>query len=447
MKKYIITSLFLVIASDVFSQNITLQQAKKSTLENNNLIKNKSLQVEEAKALKKEALTNYYPKVSAMAFGMKAINPLLKLNMEGGNLPVYDGNPAHLLTATQFAYMPGINISLLNQLAGGAVTVLQPIYAGNRIKTGNQLADINLEVKMKQEELSNKEILYKTEKEYLQVLSLYEKEKTLTGYEDFLDKLSKEVQNAVKSGVVIKNDLLKVTVKRSELKLRRTQLENGMVLSKKQLCQTTGIPYSDNLVLESTLAELNSPESYYISEEEAVKKRLEYQMLEKSVEASDLQIELKKGEARPSINVGLSGFYMDPLTKNLDGNFNGMAFAGVTVPISNWWEDKHKINQLKAEKTMAENDFKENVGLLKLQIDKAWRDLQEAYKSISLNQETLLQASENTRVNQQSYKNGLSQLSDLLEAQAQVNDTQEKLIGSKINYQQAVSYYLMITGR
>ena len=69
MKKYIITSLFLVIASDVFSQNITLQQAKKSTLENNNLIKNKSLQVEEAKALKKEALTNYYPKVSAMAFG------------------------------------------------------------------------------------------------------------------------------------------------------------------------------------------------------------------------------------------------------------------------------------------------------------------------------------------------------------------------------------------
>ena len=95
---------------------------------------------------------------------MKAINPLLKLNMEGGNLPVYDGNPAHLLTATQFAYMPGINISLLNQLAGGAVTVLQPIYAGNRIKTGNQLADINLEVKMKQKNYQTKKFFIKQKK-------------------------------------------------------------------------------------------------------------------------------------------------------------------------------------------------------------------------------------------------------------------------------------------
>ncbi|WP_312900030.1 TolC family protein [Chryseobacterium taichungense] len=447
MKKYIISSLFLVITTDVFSQNITLQKAKKSALENNNQLKNSSLQVEEAKAFKKEAQTNYYPKVSAMAFGMKAINPLLELNMEGGNLPVYDGNPAHLLTATQFAYMPGINMSLLNQLAGGAVTLLQPIYTGNKIKTANQLADINLEVKKKQEELSNKEILHKTEKEYLQVLSLYEKENTLTGYEDFLDKLYKEVQNAVKSGVAIKNDLLKVTVKRSELKLKRTQLENGIVLSKKQLCQTSGIPYNDDLVFENQLSVFNPPESYYISEEEAVKNRLEYQMLEKSVEASQLQIELKKGDSRPSVNVGLSGFYLDPLTKSMDGSFNGMAFAGVTVPISNWWEDKHKINQLKTKETIAENVLKENTGLLKLQIDKAWRDLQEAYKSISLNEETLLQATENTRVNQQSYKNGLSQMSDLLEARAQVNDTQEKLIDSKIKYQEAVSYYLLVTGR
>ncbi|WP_066439922.1 TolC family protein [Chryseobacterium sp. CCH4-E10] len=447
MKKYIISTLFLVIATDIFSQNITLRQAKKSTLENNNLLKNSFLQVEEAKALKKQAQTNYYPKVSAMVFGMKAISPLLELNMEGGNLPVYDGNPANLLTANQFAYMPGINMSLLNQLAGGAVTLLQPVYAGNKIKTGNQLADINLDVKKKQEELSNKEILHKTEKEYLQVLSLLEKENTLTGYEGFLDQLTKEVQTAVKSGVVIKNDLLNVTVKRSELKLKRTQLENGIVLSKKQLCQTTGIPYNDNLVFENQLSELNPPESYYISEEDAVKNRLEYQMLEKSVEASKLQIELKKGDSRPSVNVGLSGFYLDPLTKSMDGKFNGMAFAGVTVPISNWWEDKHKINQLKTKEAIAENDLKENTGLLKLQIDKAWRDLQEAYKSISLNKEILLQATENTRVNQQSYKNGLSQMSDLLEAQAQVNDTQEKLIDSKIKYQEAVSYYLLVTGR
>lgn len=138
---------------------------------------------------------------------------------------------------------------------------------------------------------------------------------------------------------------------------------------------------------------------------------------------------------------------MDPLTKSMNGSFNGMAFAGVSVPISNWWEDKHKTDQMRSKEKMAENELKENTGLLNLQIEKAWRDLNEIYKSIILNEEILEQAKENLRVNQQSYKNGLSQISDLLEAQAQMNDNEEKLIESKVNYQIAVANYQMVTGR
>jgi outer membrane protein TolC len=446
MIKYILST-FILISVQGFAQDITLQQAKQQALENNNILKNSSLSVEEAKSLKAEAKTNYFPKVSVVAFGMKAINPLLELKLEGGNLPVYDGNPANLLTANQFAYMPGINMSLLNQLAGGAMNVLQPVYAGNRIKTGNKLADINLEVKKKQEDLARKEILFKTEEEYWRVINLYEKETVLKGYEDFLDTLSKEVSTAVKSGVTIKNDLLKVTVKRSELRLKRLQLENGVVLATRQLCQTTGIPYNANLKINGEPNVLNAPSFYYIEPESAVKLRNEYRLLENSITASQLQTELKRGDARPSVNVGLSGFYLDQLSKNLDGQFNGMAFVGLSVPISNWWEDKHKIKQLITKEDIAKNELKEGVGSLNLQIEKSWRDLDEAYKSIQLNEETLLQTLENRRVNEQSYKNGLSQMSDLLDSQAQVSDTREKLIESKINYQIAVAKYLKVTGR
>lgn len=448
MKKHIISSsLFLCMGTAVFAQNITLLQAKENTTNHNNTIKKSTLEIEEANALIKEARTGYLPKVSALAFGMKAIDPLIKLDMEGGNLPVYDGNPANLGSATQFAYMPGINISALNQLAGAAVTAMQPVYAGNRIKTGNKLADLNLEVKEKQKELSQREVILKTENEYWQTVKLYEKEGTLKAYEDFLDKLSKEVANAVKNGVTIKNDLLKVQVKRSELKLKRTQLENGTILSTKQLCQTMGIPYTSDLIPIDRVTRISPPDTYFISDDQALSQRIEYTLLEKSIEASKLQTELKKGEGRPSVNVGISGFYMDPLTKSMDGSFNGMVFAGVSVPVSNWWEDKHKINQMKAKEKIAENELKDNSSLLSLQIEKAWRDLNEAYKSISLNEEILEQAIENRRVNQQSYKNGLSQMSDLLEAQAQVNDTEERLIESKVTYQIAVAHYLMVTGR
>lgn len=447
MKKYIFSIATLCFAISAYSQNISLEEAKKNALIHNERIKNSALEVEEATAFKKEAKNYAMPKVSALVFGMKAVDPLFKLNMEGGNLPVYDGNPANLLTATQFAYMPGINMSLLNQMAVGAVTVLQPVYAGNKIKTGNKLADINLDVKRKQSELSQREILFKTEKEYWQIVSLYKKQETLTGYENFLDKLTKEVQNAVKNGVTLKNDALKVQVKRSELKLKRIQLENGILLSTRQLSQTTGIPFTESLIASGIVSNINPPEFYFIDENTAIKQRLEYQMLEESIQASQLKTELQKGDARPSINVGLTGLYFDMLEKNTNGNFNGMAFASVSVPISSLWENKHKIDQLKTKEQIATNELQENAGLLALQIEKAWRDLNEAFTNISLNEEILEQSSENSRINQQSYKNGMSQMSDLLDAQAQVNDTEERLIESQIKYQVAVSNYLLVTGR
>ncbi|WP_165570269.1 TolC family protein [Chryseobacterium sp. FH1] len=231
------------------------------------------------------------------------------------------------------------------------------------------------------------------------------------------------------------------------MKLKRLQLENGVVLATRQLCQTTGIPYHESLKINGEPNVLNAPGFYYIEPGSAVTQRNEYQLLETSITASQLQTELKRGDARPSVNVGLSGFYLDQLSKNMDGQFNGMAFVGLSVPISNWWEDKHKIKQSITKEDIAKNELKEGVGSLNLQIEKSWRDLDEAYKSIQLNEETLVQTLENRRVNEQSYKNGLSQMSDLLDSQAQVSETREKLIESKINYQIAVAKYLKDTGR
>ena len=169
---------------------------------------NSKIEIEEAKAQKKEAEMNYYPKVNATLFGMKTIDPLFKYSVQGGNLPVYDGNPANLQTATQFAYFPGINLELLNQLGVASANVTQTVYAGNRIKTGNELAKLNIDVKEKQQKLAQKEVLLKTEKEYWQVITLQEKLKTVESYENFLKKLHKEVSDAKKNGLAIRNDVL-----------------------------------------------------------------------------------------------------------------------------------------------------------------------------------------------------------------------------------------------
>jgi outer membrane protein TolC len=64
-----------------------------------------------------------------------------------------------------------------------------------------------------------------------------------------------------------------------------------------------------------------------------------------------------------------------------------------------------------------------------------------------LSDESKAQAEENFKVNDDSYKNGLTTISDLLEAQALLQQAQDQLTDSKANYIVKETTYLQVTGR
>ena len=430
-----------------YGQRLSLESAKQQALENNFKVKNSKLETAVAKEVKKDAYTKYFPQVSANVMGMKAIDPLLKMSMEGGQLPVYDGNVANLANPTQFAYMPGVNMGLFNQMALGAVNLQQPIYAGGKIGTGNELAALDVEVKEKQEVLTKNEVLLKTEEQYWLVVSLQEKQKTLDNYIEVVESLHRQVSNAYKNGLILKNDLLKVSIKQSELEVSKTQLENGKKLAMMQLCQTMGIDYSEGIVLKEELNALQEPVVYMVPHEEAINNRAEYQLFEKGVQASALQMKMQKGDYLPTFGVGVTGYYLDQLESKVKGSFNGMVYASLSVPISDLWNKKHKQNELRYKEGIAKNTLQDGKGLLKLQMEKALIDLMEANKRVKLMEQTLEQTIENVTLNERSYNNGLINLSDLLEAQALKTATEDKLIEAKNRYKIAVTNYLQVTGR
>ena len=103
MKKTVIIFIIIFTSAKAFGQTtLTLEESKSLALKNNKVLQNSALETEAARQAKKNAFTNYFPKVSANVLGMQAINPLIEFNVPGGNLPVYGGNPANLPTATEF---------------------------------------------------------------------------------------------------------------------------------------------------------------------------------------------------------------------------------------------------------------------------------------------------------------------------------------------------------
>lgn len=447
--KYIYTYLILAITVLSFQvsaqKRLYLEESKQLALQNNAKVKNSVLDVEASRQTRKATFTKYFPSISASGAMFEAQKNLMEISTQGGDLPVYDGNQANLRTATQWAYMPASTMGLLKSGTFGMVTAVQPIFTGGRIWNGNRLAGLGEDASEYKNKLAQNEVLLKTEEQYWLVVSLTEKTKTIQRYEELLNNLLAQVEDAYKSGLVSRNDILKVKVKRSEVLLNKSELENGRKLATMAFCQYIGIPYDSTLTLVDSLNIDGSPQAFSVDHLEALKNRSEYRLLQASIRAEELQSNMKLGEYLPQAGIGVSGLYMK-LDESKDRTL-GMVFGTVSIPISGWWEASYTLQERSIKEQIAQNTMKDNSELLLLQMQKAWQDFSDAYKQVLLSEEAKAQAEENLKVNQDSYNNGMTSVSDLLEAQALQQQMNDQLTDAKASYRSKQITYLQVTGR
>jgi multidrug efflux pump subunit AcrB/outer membrane protein TolC len=437
--------LFTGFSLATFAQNIySLDSCKKITLEKNVQIKNSNIEIEASRRVEQAAFTRYFPSISAIGLGVQFSDPLLKIDMPGGNLPVYNGDPATLPFATEFAYFPGVSISMMEHLWTGAITATQPIFTGGRIINGNQLARLGSDVSVQKLTMSTNEALFKTEEQYWQIVSLTEKMNTINSYERLLDTLHKDVNNAYKAGLINYNDVLKVSLKQSELKMNRLKLENGLKLATMSFCQHLGIPYDPQIILSDSTGTFSGPASLYIDPQQALTNRAEYNLVQESVEAEKLQSKIKLGEYLPQVSIGVGAFTFDMKD---EWNDNLMAFGTVTIPLTDWWGGSYTLKEHKLKEEIAQNNADYTEQMLRLQIEKAWTDMQESYQQIKIAEEAIGQASENLKISTDNYHAGTIGISDLLEAQALFQNTCDNLTEARCSYKVKMAEYLEVTGR
>ena len=415
-----ILSLGLLLIAPVFAtqsqaQTISLDSCKQLALENNRKIKEAGLQVQASEQQRKEAFTNYFPKVSASALALRSADYLIEAETPSMNFPVWDGvDPSMLQNPTLFAYIPSMPLGLLDYMNTASISVAMPIYAGGQIVNGNKLAKLGKEVSVYQKKMTTDEVLIKTEELFWTLQYLNGKEKTIQSYQLMLDSLSRDVNNYNQAGLAQRNDLLKVQLKQNELNTNLAKLQNGIELTKRALCQHIGLTYDPMLVFKAkplfltTSTELTNPS-------QMVQNRTEYQLLNKAVEAQRLQKKMAIGEYLPQVALVGTGFTYDAMENN---SSNALAMVSVSIPISDWWGGSHKIKRQNIEMEKAKSALNENTELMILQIRKAENEVQETEYQIQVSQQSVEQALENLRISEDNYESGTIGISDLLEAQA-----------------------------
>lgn len=435
--------LISLLTTNANAQNLSLDSCKRLAIQNNKKIMEAGLEVKSAEEVRKSAFTNYFPQVSASAMSMHSSDYLIKGEIPEMNLPVYDGNPANLANPTQFTYFPATPINALDYINMASVSVSVPVYAGGQIRNGNKLAALGEEVSRRQQAMTTTEVLVRTDQLYWNVVALSEKLNTLDSYSELLATLNKDVSNFTKAGLAQRNDLLKVQLKQNELQSNRLKLTNGIALTKRALCQHIGIPYDSAIVfIDKPVNQGILPEQ--IQPDEAIGNRDEYKLLNKATEAEELQLKMKRGELMPQLAVTGMAAAVDVMNSNLTQK---IALVSLNIPISNWWGGSHKLKQQQLKIEKAKNTLAETSELLALQIEQARNELQESMDQIRLAEKAVEQAKENLKVTSDNYHSGNVGISDLLEAQALFQSTNDNLTNSRCSYKIAESKYFQAIGK
>lgn len=402
-------------------QLLTLEECSRLALENNAKMKNARLDVKGSEESRKEAFTKYFPTISAT----------------GGAFTTDNG-------MAEMVLMPGMEMTLVKNGVMGGVTAIQPVFAGGQIWNSNKLAALAVEVSRYQMKQSENEVALTVEQYYWQQVSLQEKRKTISIIESLIDNLYKDVEVAVKAGVANRNELLQVQLKKNSIASDRLKIENNLRLSKMVLAQYIGLP-EDDFTIQTALQEaLPSPETYRVDPLTALPSTVEYQLLDKNIEANRLQYKLKVGQHMPSVGVGAGYMYHNIL--DTDHSF-GMVFASVSIPLTGWWGGSHAIKKQKLQLKAAEYTRQNSNEQLLIRMQKMWNELEESYKQVNLSEESIRTAEENVRLSTDYYHAGTETLSDLLDAQSLLQQNRDQYTEDYTNYLIRRTQYLQTTGR
>ena len=425
-------------------KTLSLEQLKTLALQNNIAVRNARRNIDAAQLQRKEAFTKYFPNVSGTGAWFNANKGMAKMDVNPSEMisPEMGAALAASLPAEMLAGLGSpVTMSMMKNGTIAGISAVQPVFAGGQIVNGNKLAKVGEEAAALQLQLSENEVEKTTVQYFWQLVSLQEKLNTLAAVERLLADIHKDVDVAVRAGVAMRNDLLQVKLRQNDTESQKLKLSNSISIVKQLLAQYCGLESADFTIGQSDLSVKPNTEPGMMNFQET---RLpEYQLLQKQVEAADLQRKVAVGQNLPSVAVG-AGYNYHNLMEN-DRAF-AMVFATVSVPISDWWGGSKAIKRKKIEYQQAIDEQRDKSELLHIRAQNAWNNLTEARQQIDIAKRSIEQAEENLRLNRDYYKAGVSKMSDLLEAQLLYQQALDRHIDALADYQNKLLAYRQSVG-
>ena len=266
-------------------------------------------------------------------------------------------------------------------------------------------------------------------------------------YRKVLKELLQHLRDAQVVLMATPNDVLKAQVRYNEAGLMLQKAQNGQVLASMNLCRLVGLNLQTELHLQDSLTDKIDPRIWAL--DTSVEQRPDYTMLAQEVDLRKKQVDLTRADFLPQIGVTAGYGYGGGLQLNGDDEASATfsAMAAVKIPVFHWGEGKNKVRSARMEEEISRLNLEKTTDLMRLQITSARFSVTDAQKRVEMARNALSQAKENLKISNDQYQVGMENLTALLEAQAQWQETWSQWIDAKALLHLSVSQYLKAIGK
>ena len=307
---------------------------------------------------------------------------------------------------------------------------------------GQQMASVNIR-------LTEDEVIVKVDEAYMQAVRAKEMYIVAESYLNMLSELQRTVDSAVRHGLRLRNDLMKVQVKLNEAELGKQKADNGYLLARMNLCHLMGMPLTEASKIDVDTYTANQ-DRIIPSSEGGVELRPEYVLLSKKIELAEQELKLTKSDYLPNVALFGSVVYANGgelAGKKLLDNGSGSIGIIVKVPLLTFGERSNKLRSAKVKSQIASLERDDKADLMRLEIALCKTQLDECHKEVAIAKKSYDQASENLRISKSAYDKGVELLSDYFDAQALWREAAANVVESRCQLFLAYTKLLKATGQ
>lgn len=319
-----------------------------------------------------------------------------------------------------------------------AIEASQVIYAGGAIQSGVAASKLRHDIALQDAERNRQDVRFLAAGFYLELARLNNEVIVYRKNIEQTKQVLEDITARQKEGLALKNDITRYELMLKSLELALTQTLNRVAIINDKLITLVDLPDGSIIVTDSAILELMPKadgEKYW--QECADNSSPILKMAKSGVELSKKNEKIVRSEMIPSLALfaadkldGPITIEVPPIDKNLNYWYVGI---GLKYNLSSAYKSNKKRNVARVATTRArweEEIAKDN---LESAIKEAYIEFEEAFTIYATQVKSLELATENYRVINERYSNGLVLITEMLDASNQKLDAELDVSNAKIN--------------